>query len=91
MSESLRMSRRWGCLSPSPSGAVGATVTISGVGFNSGSQVHFNGVAATTVTFVSSGKIEAKVPTSATTGPITITNSTGATGTVRSPSSFTVS
>jgi PKD repeat protein len=72
------------------SGAAGTLVTINGVGFNSGSAVKFNGATATAVNHMSSTKLTAVVPTGATTGPITVTNATAPTGTVRSANSYTV-
>jgi hypothetical protein len=74
--------------SPS-SGPAGTSVTINGIGFNSGSTVKFNGTGATSVTHTSSTVLKATVPSAATTGPITVTNTTGATGTVRSASNYT--
>ena len=72
------------------SGAPGTMVTIDGVGFLSTSKVRFNGVAASSVTFVSSTELQATVPSSATSGPIAVTNTTTPTGTVTSPTNFTV-
>jgi lysophospholipase L1-like esterase len=70
------------------SGAAGTTVSISGVGFNSSSSVKFNGVSASK-TLVSPTQLKAVVPAAATTGKISVTNSTAPTGTVSSASSFT--
>jgi hypothetical protein len=72
------------------SGPAGTVVTINGIGFNSKSTVKFNGVAASPVTFVSSSELQATVPSTATTGPITVTNTTSPVGSVKSASSFTV-
>jgi hypothetical protein len=72
------------------SGAPGTTVAIGGVGFNTKSAVKFNGVAASSVTFVSSTELQATVPSTATSGPIRVTNSTTPTGTVTSRTNFTV-
>ena len=72
------------------SGPYGTVVTITGVGFNSTSAVKFNGVAATAVIHASPTQLKATVPPTATTGPITITNTTGAAGTVRSVASYAV-
>ena len=74
----------------SPTGGPGATVVrINGIGFNAGSRAKFNGKAAST-TFVSSSQLKATVPATATTGPITVTNTAAPTGTVRSARNFTV-
>jgi hypothetical protein len=72
------------------SGPVGTVVTITGVGFTSTSTVKFNATAASSVTFVSTSELKATVPTGATTGPITVTNSAAPAGTVRSAANFTV-
>jgi hypothetical protein len=72
-----------------PSGPVGTSVTVNGVGFNASSLVKFNGVAAVT-TFNSSIKLTALVPPTATTGKITVTNTLAPAGTVQSATSFTV-
>jgi plastocyanin len=74
----------------SPTSSPGGTVvTINGIGFNSSSKAKFNGTAAAT-TFVSSSQLKATAPITATTGPITVTNTTAPTGTVRSAGKFTV-
>jgi plastocyanin len=74
----------------SPTGGPGATVVrINGIGFNAGSRAKFNGTAADT-TLVSSSQLKATVPATATTGPITVTNTATPTGTVRSARNFTV-
>ena len=65
-------------------GPTGTLVTISGIGFNSGSKVRFNGTSATAVSFISSTQLRATAPAGGTTGPITVTNSTAPTGTVKS-------
>jgi hypothetical protein len=70
-------------------GPVGTTVTINGVGFNATSSVAFNGTPSSSVSFVS-GHLQATVPGGATSGPITVTNTSGAVGTVRSSSNLTV-
>jgi len=64
-------------------------VTIIGVGFNSSSTVRFNGFTASSVVHVSSTQLKAIVPSTATTGPITVTNTTAPTGTVRSAVNYT--
>ncbi len=68
----------------------GGTVTIVGVGFTSSSTVKFHGVAATAVTHVSSTKLKAVVPGTATSGPITVTNTSAPIGTVQSRSALVV-
>ena len=70
------------------SGSPGKIITIKGVGFNSGSTVSFDGRAAS-VTYVSSKKIEATVPSGAEAGAIAVTNTSAPVGTVYSASSFT--
>lgn len=75
--------------SPS-SGPTGTVVTINGRGFNGSSTVKFNGVTASSLTRVSSSELQATLPSTATTGPITVTNTTAPVGSVRSNASFTV-
>ncbi|MCG8604962.1 IPT/TIG domain-containing protein, partial [bacterium] len=70
-----------------PSGVIGTEVTILGEYFSGTSNVSFNGVAASTFTVDSEGRLRAEVPAGATTGPISVTNSDG-TGT--SAGNFTV-
>ena len=72
------------------SGPTGTLVTITGVGFNTSSTVKFNAAAAASVTHVSATQLRATVPSIATSGPITVTNTTGAIGTATSASSYTV-
>jgi IPT/TIG domain len=72
------------------SGAPGKVVTITGVGFTKTSTVSFNGAAASTVTYVSSTKLKATVPSGASTGAISVTNTAAPVGTVASASHFTV-
>jgi hypothetical protein len=67
-----------------PSGAVGASVTVNGTNFITPSAVKFNGVSAS-FTVNSTTQIVATVPSGATTGPITVTNSSG---TATSPNNF---
>jgi hypothetical protein len=71
------------------SGPTGTVVTITGVGFNSSSTVKFNGTVASSVTHISSTELKATVPSTATTGPITVTNTTAPTGIVRSAANYT--
>jgi hypothetical protein len=82
-------------LSPT-SGAVGASVTITGTNFGSTqgtSTVKFNGTTATTVTTWTATSIVAIVPTGATTGSVVVTvsgvASTGVTFTVVAAPSIT--
>ena len=75
-------------LSPT-SGAVGASVTITGTNFGSTqgtSTVTFNGTTATTISSWSATSIVAKVPTGATTGNVVVTVG----GVASNGSSFTV-
>lgn len=72
------------------SGAAGTSVTINGVGFTSTSTVKFHGTAAASVAFVSSTQLTAVVPSGATTGAITVTNTAAPAGTVSSALSYTV-
>jgi len=58
-------------------GRVGTTVNITGTGFFNVTSVTFNGVPATSVTVLSVNKIRVKVPTGATTGPVTVVTSEG--------------
>ncbi|HKT89170.1 MAG TPA: choice-of-anchor tandem repeat GloVer-containing protein [Candidatus Sulfotelmatobacter sp.] len=75
-------------LSFSPSsGAVGTTVTITGVSLTKTTKVTFGGVAAKTYTVNSDTQVTATVPTGAKTGKIQITT-TG--GTATSTTNFTV-
>jgi hypothetical protein len=71
-------------------GAPGKVVTIKGAGFTHGSQVAFGGVAATSVQYVSASKLSAVVPESASSGPITVTNTAAPAGTVTSAASFSI-
>jgi hypothetical protein len=72
------------------SGPVSTVVTINGIGFNASSKVKFNGTAASSVTHASATQLKATVPAAATTGPITVTNTTAPTGTVSSQAHYTV-
>ena len=75
----------------SPSQALPATVvTVNGIGFTSTSTVKFHGVSASSVKFVSSKTLQVKVPATATTGAITVTNKLAPAGMVTSATSFTV-
>jgi hypothetical protein len=64
-------------------------VTINGVGFNSSSTVKFNGATASSVVHLSSTQLKATVPSTATTGPIRVTNTTAPSGTVQSAVNYT--
>jgi uncharacterized repeat protein (TIGR01451 family) len=68
------------------SGPAGTTVTINGSNFFSSTSVKFNGIGAAFVVN-NNGSITATVPSGATTGPLSITNSVGP---ATSGSSFTV-
>jgi hypothetical protein len=70
------------------SGPVGTEVTINGSHFSGTTAVKFNTTNATTFTVDSDSKIRANVPTAATTGKITVTNSAGS---AVSSETFTVS
>ncbi|MFM2182483.1 MAG: hypothetical protein RJB61_777, partial [Actinomycetota bacterium] len=59
------------------SGGIGTSVTILGDNFQSGSEVRFNGALATNVTVSSLTQIIAVVPAGTTTGPITVTTTSG--------------
>jgi hypothetical protein len=72
------------------SGPVGTVVDIHGVGFTATSTVKFNGTAASSVTFVSSTEERATVPSGATSGLISLTNTSAPAGTVSSANKFTV-
>ncbi len=59
-------------------GAVNSQIVLSGLNFaTSGLIVRFNGVAATSATATAPGQILARVPSTATTGPLTVTTSAG--------------
>ncbi len=72
------------------SGPVGTVVDIHGLGFTPASTVQFNGTAASSVTFVSSTEVQATVPSGATSGLISLTNTSAPAGTVSSANKFTV-
>ena len=59
------------------SGAVGWTVTLMGTNFTGTTGVSFNGTPATTFWATSDTQLNVKVPSGATSGPITVTNTTG--------------
>jgi hypothetical protein len=70
------------------SGPVGTSVRINGSGFGGATAVRFNGVAAASFTVNAQGtRIDAKVPSGATTGRITVTTPAG---TATSATNFTV-
>jgi subtilisin family serine protease len=71
------------------SGAPGAVVTISGLGFLKSSSVSFHGVPATSVTYVSATKLKATVPSGVGVGAITVTNAAAPVGSVSSAANFT--
>jgi len=64
------------------SGPVGTEVTITATANNlTGATVSFNGVAATSITYVSATQIKVVVPSGATSGNIVVTNALGCTAT----------
>lgn len=67
------------------SGALGATVTITGTNFNGATAVAFNSLAAASFSVVNATTITAAVPAGARTGRITVTT---ANGTATSSSDF---
>jgi hypothetical protein len=69
------------------SGAVGASVTISGTDFTGATAVAFNGSAATSFAVTSPSVIQADVPAGATTGPVSVTTPGG---TAISATNFTI-
>jgi hypothetical protein len=71
------------------SGPPGTVVTITGVGFNSSSQVRFNGIDATEHV-VSATRIDAIVSTKAADGQVSVTNTLAPFGTVYSYKGFNV-
>jgi len=71
-------------------GAPGKAVKVKGVGFTASSTVEFGGTSASEVTFVSPKQLIAVVPPGASSGPMTVTNSTAPAGTVQSPAVFQV-
>lgn len=77
-------------ISPTSGPVTGGTVTtILGSGFQSGASVTFGGVAAASVTFVSSSEIQAVTPSStAGTVSIVVTNPDSQTGTLGSAFTF---
>jgi hypothetical protein len=68
-------------------GAVGTTVLIDGSNLQGTTRVKFNGVAATSVTVLAPSRVRVTVPSGATTGKVTLTNSEG---TATSAGVFTV-
>jgi Phosphoesterase family/IPT/TIG domain len=72
------------------SGPSGTDVTITGNGFTSTATVKFHGVPATVASRTLPSRLVAVVPASATSGPITVTNTAAPAGTVTSASPYTV-
>jgi subtilisin family serine protease len=60
-----------------PAGKVKTLVTISGSHFTGLLSVTFNGVAASSPTLLNDSTVTAKVPSGATSGPITVTTASG--------------
>lgn len=58
-------------------GLPGSTVTLNGANFLGATNVSFNGVSATTFNVSADSQITATVPTTATTGPISVSTSGG--------------
>jgi len=69
------------------SGTAGATITLTGTNFTGTTGVSINGTAATTFWATSDTQLNVKIPSGATSGPITVTNTAGTTS---SASSLTV-
>ncbi|MBO2008240.1 IPT/TIG domain-containing protein [Hymenobacter negativus] len=69
------------------SGPVGTTVVITGTGFTGTTAVKFNGVAATSFTFINDSEVRAVVATGSGTGSISVT-AAGGTGSSGSPFSL---
>ena len=73
------------------SGPAGTQITIDGAGFNASSTVKFQAIASSSVTFVSPGELQVKVPAAPRGGTIIkVANTTPPIGTVKSPASFHV-
>ncbi len=60
------------------SGVQQTAVTINGTDFSAATAVRFNGVSATSFTIDSNTRITARVPSTATTGPVSVVNAIGA-------------
>ena len=71
-------------------GPFGTAVAVRGVGFAPGAVVKFNGTAAATARYANSGEVQATVPATATTGPVTLSNTGAPVGTVQGRTSYTV-
>jgi IPT/TIG domain len=69
--------------------APGATVTITGVGFDKSSTVDFGAVEATSVTYESATKLKAVAPSGAGSVSISVINTSAPIGTASSASVFT--
>jgi uncharacterized repeat protein (TIGR03803 family) len=70
-----------------PSGKIDSVIEILGTGLTGTTAVSFNGVPASSFNVVRGTLIKATLPTGATTGPVTVTTSTG---TLTSNVNFTV-
>jgi 6-phosphogluconolactonase (cycloisomerase 2 family) len=72
------------------SGPYGTVVAVKGIGFNSSSAVAFDGTPAATVFLVSADKLEATVPSTASTGKVAVTNTAAPTASTLSTRPYTV-
>jgi hypothetical protein len=72
------------------SGPIGTTVTITGTNFGCTTAVKFNTTTATSFTLNSATSITATVPTGATTGKISVTNTFNTSTTATSATNFVV-
>ena len=70
--------------------APGATVTITGVGFEKSSTVDFGAIKATSVTYESATRLKAVIPTGAASGSIKVINTAAPVGTATSATVLTV-
>jgi hypothetical protein len=71
-------------------GTAGTAVTIDGFGFNGTTAVKFGAGVATSVTHTSATEMTATVPTTATSGPVTVTNTAAPKGSQASACTFMV-
>ncbi len=73
------------------SGPAGTLVTVNGVGFTPSTVLRLNGTVLTGFTYVGPTSVRGTVPSTATSGRITATNSAAPAGTVTSAGTFTKS